>query len=56
MSHSYNSYSRTLLPDAIQSKSWEDRMREARNEKAVKTELSEETRAEKERFRLHSYT
>ncbi|KAH9937165.1 uncharacterized protein B0H18DRAFT_189090 [Fomitopsis serialis] len=43
---------RTLLPDGLKSKSWEDRMQKTQKEKAIKklqAELSEEKRAEKER-------
>lgn len=45
-------HSRTMLPDGVKSKSWEDRMQKAQKEKAIKklqAELSEEKRAEKER-------
>ncbi|TFY63431.1 hypothetical protein EVJ58_g3253 [Rhodofomes roseus] len=45
---------RTLLPDGLKSKSWEDRMQKTQKEKAIKklqAELSEEKRVEKERRR-----
>ncbi|KZT75152.1 hypothetical protein DAEQUDRAFT_720368 [Daedalea quercina L-15889] len=43
---------RTLLPDGVKSKSWEDRMEKTQKEKAIKklqAELSEEKRVDKER-------
>ncbi|KAI0734586.1 Cgr1 family-domain-containing protein [Fomitopsis betulina] len=52
--HQKSAIVRTMLPDGVKSKSWDDRMQKAQKEKAIKklqTELSEEKRADKERRR-----